>query len=210
MRKSSVLTAAILATAGFVATSASADSVSLSLAGSFTNGSFNVQVNNGPLAGTEFLAWCLDEDAILTSPTTYEIKFKGDSTIFDDQQITADNQDNIQSLFDEYAAGVNTPGERRDFSDALWALADGKTDIRTGAETYLNGLGGDDTTVDTFTLVFFDAPTDGGGGQASQNLIAGFAGNNPFGNPAPVPLPAPALLLLAGLGGLGVMRRKKA
>ena len=76
------------------------------------------------------------------------------------------------------------------------------------ANSILSMLGDDNTSTDTYSLVFFESAEKPNGGHYSQNLVAGFKGKTPT-SINPIPLPATGLLLIAGLGGLGALARRR-
>lgn len=125
------------------------------------------------------------------------------------------------TLHNDYMAGSSAP-----FRDMFFAFSSGANGADQGglqASGFQFSLGGTDAFA-AGSLSGLDAPTI-----AEFNSL--FLNDNNNGNTkiltfndgsdvrydvtsvtvttAPVPLPAPALLLLAGLGGLGVMRRRK-
>lgn len=146
-----------------------------------------------------FLGWCIDLlQTIKTAPYT-----PGQPG-----QVSASEADDLNRLFTIGRATAQTDAiTAAAFQVAIWEIVyetDGSYQLGTGnfqasdnaavvsaAQGLLNNLG---TAPGTYALSFFTSAT-------SQDLVTGV--------PAPIPLPASGLLLLAGLGAMGVARRRQ-
>lgn len=155
----------------------------------------------------EFAAFCVELAQALQSSATYTVS----SDLFEGRILQ-----NIDRLFSSRYAQINTTLEAAAFQVALWEivhetdetydLLDG--DIRISgndavvdeASTYLSGL--EQAQSGLFEISFLSSAD-------SQDLVmARLAPEASIAPPPAVPLPASALLLIAGLGGFAVMRRR--
>ena len=154
--------------------------------------------------GAEVLAWCVDLYNRLRPSATYDV------SSFRSSSFSASIKDNVDRLFTGFYASVDTRDEAAGFQMALWEIVtetSGVVDLASGifrasgaaipytlASGYLSGLAGAGTGA--YDLTFFDSLND-----SSQNLVNA--------TPSPVPVPAAGGLLLAGLGGLAALRRRR-
>ncbi|GHF37037.1 VPLPA-CTERM sorting domain-containing protein [Seohaeicola zhoushanensis] len=161
----------------------------------------------------DFVAFCVDLAQTLGKPSQVVEK----AVLFSDTVRT-----NVDKLFSSVigtstmASVINDGVLAAGFQLALWEIiydSEGGFDLNNGtfkrgntsnvqawnqAQAYLNGLG-DKTGLQDITYLF---------SEANQDLVTGTPVDN--NEPAPVPVPASGLLILAGLGGLAALRRRKA
>lgn len=197
------------------------------------NGSTSVRVTGGPrtvsaLAGgfslsdgiSDFVAWCLDIGNTLSiagSGTPYHetaTPFSSTSGALAGATIGT-----IRALFETSYATLDlaSAAQSAGFQLALWEIlyeTDDDFDLAAGsfrqtrtsaaalaanaqANAFLDALGGPVTQ--RYTLTFFESGTDQQGNQLSQNLVTVSA----------VPLPAAAGFLVAGLGALAAVKRRR-
>ena len=232
-----VLALALSATA---ATAVSAATIALDKQGSSvfgSNGSTAVQITsgadpvvsptwvaagafalNGDLDGKPgaelFDAFCLDIGTWLRLPSLYTVT----GSPFASDPLTALQKSNIGKLFNTAYSTLNLANATQSagFQLALWEIvnetagapfalgsgnfhATGSAAANNFADLLLAGLGGTQTQKYRMTFLQSTDPRIDGG-HYSQNLVT----------VSPVPLPAAGLMLIAGLGGLGLMRRRRA
>ena len=174
-------------------------------------GMFHLTGSNGV---GDFVAFCVDLAQKLGKPTQ-SVEEKSD--LFGASILT-----NIDKLFSSVigtstmASAITTGVKAAGFQIALWEiisddgsfnLADGKFQLKEAqnstvwqqAQTYLDGLTNADTGKQTLTYYY---------SRENQDLVTGTP--NDLQEPGTVPVPASGLLILAGLGSLVAMRRRKA
>lgn len=172
------------------------------ISGNFNAGAFEL---NATELGGNFVAWCVDLFNTLSLPSTYEIP---DAPGY----ITAAREANIERLFETAFStlDLSVAAQSAGFQLALWELiyetdssfqlgsgnfeASSSSSVINFAQGLLDDL---DTALITqsYELTFLTSV----GSPTSQNLVTVSA----------VPLPAAGLLMLFGLGGLAVARRRK-
>ncbi len=155
--------------------------------------------NNTTVSGLtgSFIAFCVDLGTYIQSPATYTV----DNTMFDSTKVGK-----IQNLFDSSYSHSLTAFQNSAFQAALWTLVvdnltlAGTSALNTAAQGYLTAAAGWSGT-QKWDLTFLNG--HGNKPNPSQNLVAA------TDHVAPVPLPAAGLLLLGGLGGLGIVARRR-
>ncbi|MFN6978852.1 MAG: VPLPA-CTERM sorting domain-containing protein [Gemmobacter sp.] len=188
-------------------------------------GGFDLRVKAGDTSGiapldaaAKFVAWCLDIAKTLSLPSSYAVT----TAPFAAQTLASQQKADIRRLFDTgydttmlgndaYSAGfqialweiVNETSGSYDVNAGTFTVTNGGaagTNARTVATNLLGGLGG--PVVNTgFRVVYLESQDmKNPVGRDSQNLVT----------VAPVPLPAAGLMLLAALGGVAALRRRKA
>lgn len=178
--------------------------VTINLNGSNKNvsaGLFRMEDTN---TGAGVLAWCVDLYNQLAQPRLYDV------SSFDVSGFSSTIRDNVDRLFTGFYGQVDTADKAAGFQIALWEIvtetsgiidlgkgifkATGSGTAYTLAGSYLSGLAGAGTG--GYTLTFFDSQKN-----SSQNLVNAV--------PSAVPVPAAGGLLIAGLGGLAALRRRR-
>ncbi len=163
------------------------------------------------LSGTgglgDFAAFCVELAQALQSDVTYTVS----ADLFGGRILQ-----NIDRLFSSRYAAIDTSIEAAAFQVALWEIVhegDENYDLQTGdvriggnasvvneAMDYLNGL--DSAQTGVYDIAFLSNPD-------RQDVVTARLAPLANTSPAPtVPLPASALLLVAGMGGFAMMRRR--
>lgn len=184
-------------------------------------GGFAVKGDLDGLPGTaaqNFTAWCVDIARALSLTSKYKI-----TDLPFASNALAGKKDNIDRLFetgyDPTKLGQGTTDAGKDYSAgfqiALWEIVfentgtfnvnagsfkvTGAANAREVAKNLLLGLG--NATGNKWKVVYLESQNVTGNDNLrdSQHLLT----------PVPVPLPAAGLMLLAALGGLGLMRRRR-
>lgn len=160
-----------------------------------------------------FDAFCLDISTYLRLPSLYMIS----GSPFASDPLTALQLSNIGKLFNTAYKGLDLTNATQNagFQLALWEIvneaagnsyalgsgnfsATGSAAANSMADTFLAGLSG--AATQKYRMTFLEsADPRAKDGHYSQNLVT----------VSPVPLPAAGLMLMAGLGGLGLMRRRR-
>ena len=172
-----------------------------------TVGAFGFKMTDTSGQLGSFLAWCLDLEHFLATSGTHP--YSATSTPFSNSYGLDGNQmARVQSVFDANFASLNTMvgNQAAGFQLALWnALYDTDSVISDGAfratasgaiTTLANGYlsaAASFTGSRAWNLTFLESAT------GRQNLVT----------VSPVPLPAAGWLLIAGIGGLAALRRRK-
>ena len=152
-----------------------------------------------------FAAYCVDLATSLITNSTTTVNYTVKENMF-----SANTISNVQRLFDANYAEVDTKAERASFQLALWEMlydmdftdnnfayvSGGSAGVWDRADSYL-AAAGDYTGRKLWNLTFL-----GDADPRSQGVVT-------MTEVAPVPLPAAGLLLLGGLGGLGVIARRR-
>ncbi len=164
-------------------------------AGQFAMKGSNTTIGN--LTG-DFVAFCVDLAQTIKSPTTYTIKNDLFNTTIAGK---------IQNLFDSSYKTDLTQNQNAAFQIALWETIYGKNFSSSSLSSTVNGFlnaanNWDNNTPKIWDLTFLYGH---GTNPKSQNLVA----VDKAPQPAPVPLPAAGFLLLGGLGGLGIVARRR-
>lgn len=217
----------------FLAAGASATTVDLTYMGTTATNPKTVKITNSPVDEaathvyaygfkmrtddtdplTEFLAWCLDIGSTLGTGSAYPYEIT--NTPFSNSfGLNLLERGRVQAVFDaNYGELDDTDGvQAAGFQVALWdALYDDDWNATTGdfavaatdgnviakANDYL-GAAQNYGAGKRFNLSFLES-VPGDSGSKKQNLVTA----------TPVPLPAAGWLMIAGIGGLTALRRRK-
>jgi len=172
----------------------------------------------------EFLAWCFDlvhsvrlgaeYDYKLTS-NPYSNSFLADGAVLRVSQLVNANYDTLDPFDKVEAAGFQLAVWEAAYDDDFdlgngdfkaKGVGSDRKDIDAQAKTFLDN-GAAFTGADTWKVLFLESEET----KVSQNLLTAtrLSGNNGGGTMSPIPLPAAGFLMLAGLGGLGLLRRRR-
>ncbi len=162
---------------------------------------------DGDAVAENFTAFCVDISHFIGLPSLYNVLGSGAFLPTWDSA----RQDNVQSLFNTAFSTLNLASNTQSggFQLALWEIlyeTDSTLDVSSGqgnftawgnagaigfANGLLAGLGGPQTQ--SYKLTFLQSTAN------SQHLVTA----------SPVPVPAAGLMLLAGLGGLAALARRR-
>ena len=178
---------------------------------------FNMEAATDPL--TEFLAWCLDIESYLGAKNQAKPYTITNDPFSNSDGLGSDQRARVQAVFDANFATLDASDgyEAAGFQLALWdalydddwaagsgtfaATADSGGSILGLADDYLGNAANymANNGPRLFNMTFWES-TPGVNGIKHQNLVS----------VAPVPLPAAGWLMIAGVGGLAALRRRKA
>ena len=184
-------------------------------------GGFAVKGNLDGLGADEFFtAWCLDIATYLRLPSIYTTT----TTPFSSGALTLAKISNIERLFETGYKSLDVTDNIKSagFQLALWEvlyensgtfnLAIGNFSVSSSAaiaagQALLNGMAGAINWNYDLTFLQSNDPRNTTDGHYSQHLVTANTGLQLV---AAVPLPAGGVLLLAGLGALAALRRRRA
>ena len=165
---------------------------------------FNMTDTSGQLG--DITAWCLDISHYLGSGPyqTTEAPFSNS------YGLDAGSVARVQSLFNANFSSLilADAAQVAGFQMALWnAIYDTDGSAATGLFSAIDGTAGAQAMADSFLLA---AETYPGGHRYDMTFLESLRGSQNLVTVAPIPLSATDLLLLAGLGGLGALGRRRA
>ena len=177
--------------------------------GTFGAYGFKMTDTQGPLGS--FVAWCLDLSHYLATSGTH--LYDTTTTPFASSYgLNAVEQARVQAVFDANYATVSsnvTNTTQAGFQVALWeALYDSNWDAGAGAFKIASGAVL--TQANSYLAAASVLLANNGPQMWNLTFLESQTGKQNFVTATPVPVPAAGLLLLAALGGLAALRRRRA